>query len=77
MWEQIGKSGALVEYNKYLTLFAFVPPNWKATTAINSVDIKKSSDGSVYNLQGQKVGDKLEGLPKGVYIKDGKKQVVK
>ena len=77
LWEQIGKSGALVEYNKYLTLFAFVPPNWKATTAINSVDIKKSSDGSVYNLQGQKVGDKLEGLPKGVYIKDGKKQVVK
>ena len=46
-------------------------------TAINPIKVKKSFDGSVYNLQGQKVGDTLEGLPKGVYIKDGKKQVVK
>ena len=51
------------------------PKSW--TTAINSVETKKSCDGKVYNLQGQKVGDTLEGLPKGVYIKDGKKQVVK
>ena len=34
-------------------------------------------NGDIYNLQGQKVGNTLEGLPKGVYIKDGKKQVVK
>ena len=77
LWRQIGSYGALTKYNYFLNVFAFVPPNWKASTAINSVETKKYSDGAVYNLQGRKVGDKLEGLPKGVYIKDGKKQVVK
>ena len=46
-------------------------------TAINPIKVKKSFDGAVYNLQGRKVGNTFEGLPKGVYIKDGKKQVVK
>lgn len=33
--------------------------------------------GKVYNLNGQYVGDSLEGLPKGIYIVAGKKYVVK
>ena len=33
--------------------------------------------GRVYNLNGQYVGDSLEGLPKGIYIAAGKKYVVK
>ncbi|WP_223927395.1 leucine-rich repeat protein [Prevotella lacticifex] len=33
--------------------------------------------GKVYNLNGQYVGDSLEGLPKGIYIAAGKKYVVK
>lgn len=86
LWKQIGAQGRVVGMNNHLHLFAFVPPKEhtyryvpkpKETTGINSVETKKYSDGAVYNLQGQKVGDKLEGLPKGVYIKDGKKQVVK
>ena len=66
-------------------MLAFIPPKEhtyrytpkQTPTAINSVEVKKDYDGFVYNLQGQKVGNTLEGLPKGVYIKDGKKQVVK
>ena len=44
---------------------------------VNNMMNGNTNNGMVYNLQGQKVGNALEGLPKGVYIKDGKKQVVK
>jgi hypothetical protein len=86
LWEKIGNSGALVKYNEKLHMLAFIPPKEhtyrytpgsEETTAINSVDIKRNYDGSVYDLQGRKVGNTLEGLPKGVYIKDGKKYLVK
>ena len=85
LWEKIGDSGALVKYNNKLHMLAFIPPKEhtyryipkQTPTAINSVEVKKDYDGFVYNLQGQEVGNTLEGLPKGVYIKDGKKQVVK
>ena len=87
LWEEIGTNGALFSHNNHLSLFAFIPPKEhtyryvpkpKETTAIKSVESNGlTNDGAVYNLQGRKVGDKLEGLPKGVYIKDGKKQVVK
>ena len=86
LWEKIGNSGALVKYNEKLHMLAFIPPKEhtyrytpgsKETTTINSVDIKRCYDGTVYNLQGRKVGNTLEGLPKGIYIKDGKKYLVK
>ena len=68
-------------YNYCLNLFAFVPPKEyipeRKATAIINTKVENSGDGSVYNLQGRKIGNTLEGLPKGVYIKDGKKQVVK
>ena len=35
------------------------------------------SPAAVYNLQGQKVGDSLDGLPQGFYIRNGKKVMVK
>jgi len=35
------------------------------------------ANNAVYNLQGIKVGNSLNGLPKGIYIQDGKKYVVK
>jgi hypothetical protein len=43
---------------------------------INTIEVEGAKH-QVYNLQGQKVGDSLEGLPKGIYIKDGKKHVVR
>ena len=45
------------------------------TTGISQVEgIKKALQGKVYNLQGQCVGSSLQGLSKGVYIINGKKQ---
>lgn len=81
LWRKIGTYGALIKNNYFLHLLAFVPPKehtYRYTpTAINSTEVNRFNDGSVYNLQGQKVGDTLDGLPKGVYIIDGKKHVVK
>ncbi|MBP5258883.1 MAG: hypothetical protein J6Z41_09170, partial [Prevotella sp.] len=37
----------------------------------------KAADNRVYNLNGQYVGDSLDGLTKGIYIMNGKKYVVK
>lgn len=36
-----------------------------------------AGDGSVYNLNGVKVGTSTDNLPKGVYIRNGKKIVIK
>lgn len=36
-----------------------------------------NASGKVYNLQGVVVGNTTEGLPKGVYIKNGRKIIVK
>lgn len=41
------------------------------------VDKAASASGKVYNLQGVVVGNTTEGLPKGVYIKNGRKIIVK
>lgn len=41
------------------------------------VDEAASASGKVYNLQGVEVGNTTEGLPKGVYIKNGRKIIVK
>ena len=40
-------------------------------------DEAASASGKVYNLQGVVVGNTTEGLPKGVYIKNGRKVIVK
>ena len=48
------------------------------TTGITDlVDEAASASGKVYNLQGVVVGNTTEGLPKGVYIKNGRKIIVK
>lgn len=41
------------------------------------VDDAANASGRVYNLQGVVVGNTTEGLPKGVYIKNGRKIIVK
>ena len=47
------------------------------TTGIGSVNVDKhnNANNAVYNLQGQRVNGKS--LPKGIYIKNGKKFMVK
>ena len=48
------------------------------TTGINKVEeVKKSLQGKVFNLNGQLVGNSLEGLSKGIYIVNGKKVIIK
>ena len=49
-------------------------------TAISAINIENSindSDNNVYNLQGQRVGTTLQGLPRGLYIQNGKKMIIK
>lgn len=53
----------------------YIPDDY--TASITRVERKIETNGTVYNLQGQKVGDSLNGLPKGVYIKGGKKIIIK
>ena len=48
------------------------------TTGITDVEGTAALDaGKVYNLQGVVVGDSVENLPKGIYIRNGRKVVVK
>ena len=47
------------------------------TTGVGSVETSvDEGNGDVYNLNGQKVGVSLKNLPRGLYIKNGKKIVV-
>lgn len=47
------------------------------TGITDMVDDAANASGKVYNLQGVVVGNTTEGLPKGVYIKNGRKVIVK
>lgn len=47
------------------------------TTGINGIVVKELGDGKVFNLSGQYMGNSAEGLSKGIYIRNGKKFVVK
>lgn len=49
-------------------------------TGISSIDAEATGEPTVYNLQGHRIrldGRKVTDLPAGVYIVDGKKQIVK
>ena len=60
--------------NKVWVVVPVMPKGW---TSIESTKTDKSNDDIVYSLSGRKVGNTLDGLPKGVYIKGGKKFIVK
>ena len=52
--------------------------SYDSTTGINKIEeVKKSLKGKVFNLNGQLVGNSLEGLSKGIYIVNGKKVIIK
>lgn len=58
-----------------LVSFSF---SYDSTTGINKIEeVKKSLQGKVFNLNGQLVGNSLEGLSKGIYIVNGKKVIIK
>ena len=45
------------------------------TTGINSIETEATVNGKVYNLNGQYVGNSLNGLKKGIYVVNGKKVI--
>lgn len=45
------------------------------TTGINNIETKATVNGKVYNLNGQYVGNSLNGLKKGIYVVNGKKVI--
>ena len=48
------------------------------TTGLESISaVANSANGKVYNMNGQCVGNSLEGLSKGLYIMNGKKVIIK
>ena len=49
----------------------------KTATAITEVGFKQTTDGTVYNLSGIKVGSDQQGLRPGIYIKNHKKVIVR
>ena len=58
-----------------LVAFSF---SYDSTTGINKIEeVKKSLQGKVFNLNGQLVGNSLDGLSKGIYIVNGKKVIIK
>ncbi len=46
-------------------------------TGIDNISVDDNESVKVYNLNGQFVGDNLESLPKGVYVANGKKVIIK
>ena len=47
-------------------------------TGINQLEtVQEALQGKVYNLNGQLVGDSIDGLAKGIYIVNGKKVIIK
>lgn len=60
-------------------LYSYGCMTQEEVTAIDIVEMPADSDnsGEVYNLHGQKVGTALEGLPRGMYIMNNKKVIIK
>ena len=62
---------------KYSMLFGDDSVDSGEATGISEMPVSEVDENSVYDLQGTEVGRSLRGLSKGVYIKNGKKYVVK
>lgn len=56
---------------------ALVIGTGEGTTAIQGIAVEEQTNGKVFNLSGQYVGNSTTSLAKGIYIRDGKKFVVK
>lgn len=61
----------------YAALVANIDGTETAIDQIEGAKVVESTDTPVYNLNGQRVGNSLNSLSRGVYIQNGKKYVVK
>lgn len=63
-------------YFVFLTNTAAAKLNFDGeTTGINNIETNATVNGKVYNLNGQYVGNSLNGLKKGIYVVNGKKVI--
>ncbi len=56
---------------------AFFEVGGEKVTSIDGMPVMEAKQGAVYTVQGQYVGERLQNLPKGIYIVNGKKMVIK
>ncbi len=49
----------------------------ETANAVGAVEVTEVPSAGVYNLSGQYVGDTVDGLPRGLYIVNGEKTLVK
>lgn len=68
-------TGSNLEVHKWLNIV--LDMNGHSIKGANADHKNICVSGKVYNLQGVVVGNTTEGLPKGVYIKNGRKIIVK
>ena len=52
-------------------------PDSGSATGVEDIVIEGEKDSTVYNLNGVKVGDSVNGLTPGIYVVNGKKLLVK
>lgn len=64
----------LHKLNDVWCVVPIMPKDW---TSIDKATYTANNNGRVYSLNGQYIGDSLEGLPKGIYIRGGKKFIVR
>lgn len=57
-----------------LVTLSFIDPN---ATAIKSIATHSEANGHIYTIDGRYAGNTTNQLPRGLYIKDGKKIVIK
>lgn len=72
--QKYGAIDGIAEWSYYLSFLAV-----HGSLEYTSIDgVRKNlENGNVYSMQGMVVGDTLDGLPRGVYIQNGKKYIVK
>lgn len=75
LYKKYGPINGIGNFCKYLNLLAV--HGSLEYTSIKSITNNSKIKDKVYNLQGMVVGDTLDGLPRGVYIQNGKKYMVK
>ncbi len=74
---QAGKAFLAVPKVSGAKLFSSIVFDDDETTGIEAVETVKPTDAAVYTLMGVRVGNDLNTLPKGLYIQNGKKVLVK
>ena len=72
-----GKYTFIVGYNKTYKFEVSKDLNAPETSAVEEIGAAAKADGKIYNIHGIYVGEELDALPAGLYIRNGKKIIKK